>query len=95
MLHLALFLDLLHLLYQETIICSFTNAKFSSYYSKIINSNSRDAIHVLDGLLNNDIDLNTGENYTNITRYTKQIFDLTYLLRFILLGTYIMLNYLL
>lgn len=32
--------------------------QFSSYYSKIINTNSRDATHVLDGLLNNDTDLN-------------------------------------
>lgn len=41
-----------------TTIYRFTSDQFSSYYSKIINTNSRDATHVLDGLLNNDTDLN-------------------------------------
>ena len=32
-------------------IYRFTSDQFSSYYTKIIHTNSRDAIHVLDGLL--------------------------------------------
>ena len=41
-----------------TTIYRFTSDQFSSYYSQIINTNSRDATHVLDGLLNNDLNLN-------------------------------------
>ena len=37
---------------EGTTIYRFTSDQFSSYYSKIINTNSRDATHVLDGLLN-------------------------------------------
>ncbi|HAT4337790.1 TPA: transposase, partial [Clostridium perfringens] len=51
-------------------------------YSKIINTNSRDATHVLDGLLNNDTDLNIEEHYTDTAGYTDQVFALTYLLGF-------------
>lgn len=32
-------------------IYRFTSDQFSSHYTKIIHTNSRDAIHVLDGLL--------------------------------------------
>ncbi len=65
-----------------TKIYRFTNDQFSSYYSKIINTNSRDATHVLDGLLNNDTDLNIEEHYTDTAGYTDQVFALTYLLGF-------------
>lgn len=65
-----------------TTIYRFTSDQFSSYYSKIINTNSRDATHVLDGLLNNDTDLNIEEHYTDTAGYTDQVFALTYLLGF-------------
>ena len=65
-----------------TIIYRFTSDQFSSYYLKIINTNSRDATHVLDGLLNNDTDLNIEEHYTDTAGYTDQVFALTYLLGF-------------
>jgi len=63
-------------------IYRFTSDQFSSYYTKIINTNSRDATHVLDGLLNNDTDLNIQEHYTDTAGYTDQVFALTHLLGF-------------
>ena len=63
-------------------IYRFTSDQFSSYYTKIIHTNSRDAIHVLDGLLNHDTDLNIEEHFTDTAGYTDQIFGLTHLLGF-------------
>jgi TnpA family transposase len=63
-------------------IYRFTSDQFSSYYTKIINTNSRDAIHVLDGLLHHETDLNIEEHYTDTAGYTDQIFGLTHLLGF-------------
>lgn len=63
-------------------IYRFTSDQFSSYYTKIIHTNSRDAIHVLDGLLHHETDLNTEEHYTDTAGYTDQIFGLTHLLGF-------------
>lgn len=63
-------------------IYRFTSDKFSSYYTKIINTNSRDATHVLDGLLNNNTDLDIQEHYTDTAGYTDQIFALTHILEF-------------
>ncbi|AMR88290.1 Tn3 family transposase [Bacillus thuringiensis] len=63
-------------------IYRFTSDQFSSYYTKIIYTNSRDAIHVLDGLLHHETDLNIEEHYTDTAGYTDQIFGLTHLLGF-------------
>ncbi|MED0951772.1 Tn3 family transposase [Bacillus mobilis] len=63
-------------------IYRFTSDQFSSYYTKIIHTNSRDAIHVLDGLLHHESDLNIEEHYTDTAGYTDQIFGLTHLLGF-------------
>ncbi|GMQ61389.1 Tn3 family transposase [Vallitalea sp. AN17-2] len=63
-------------------IYRFTSDQFSSYYTKIINTNSRDATHVLDGLLNHETDLNIEEHYTDTAGYTDQVFGLTHLLGF-------------
>ena len=63
-------------------IYRFTSDQFSSYYTKIIHTNSRDAIHVLDGLLHHETDLNIEEHYTDTAGYTDQIFGLTHLLGF-------------
>jgi len=65
-----------------TTIYRFTSDQFSSYYTKIIHTNSRDAIHVLDGLLHHETDLNIEEHYTDTAGYTDQIFGLTHLLGF-------------
>ncbi|MED0755591.1 Tn3 family transposase [Bacillus amyloliquefaciens] len=59
-------------------IYRFTSDQFSSYYTKIIHTNSRDAIHVLDGLLHHETD----QHYTDTAGYTDQIFGLTHLLGF-------------
>ncbi|SLL37347.1 Transposase and inactivated derivatives, TnpA family [Mycobacteroides abscessus subsp. abscessus] len=63
-------------------IYRFTSDQFSSYYTKIIHTNSMDAIHVLDGLLHHETDLNIVEHYTDTAGYTDQIFGLTHLLGF-------------
>lgn len=65
-----------------TTIYRFTSDQFSSYYTKIIHTNTRDAIHVLDGLLHHETDLNIEEHYTDTAGYTDQIFGLTHLLGF-------------
>lgn len=65
-----------------TTIYRFTSDQFSSYYTKIIHTNSRDAIHVLDGLLHHETDLTIEEHYTDTAGYTDQIFGLTHLLGF-------------
>jgi TnpA family transposase len=65
-----------------TTIYRFTSDQFTSYYTKIIHTNSRDAIHVLDGLLHHETDLNIDEHYTDTAGYTDQIFGLTHLLGF-------------
>lgn len=61
-------------------IYRFASDKFSSYYTKVINTNSRDATHVLDGLINNNTDLDIQEHYTDTAGYTDQIFALTHIL---------------
>lgn len=65
-----------------TTIYRFTSDQFSSYYTKIIHTNSRDATHVLDGLLNHETELNIEEHYTDTAGYTDQVFALTHLLGF-------------
>ncbi|MBU0580163.1 MAG: Tn3 family transposase [Candidatus Margulisbacteria bacterium] len=60
----------------------FTSDQYSSFYSTIINTNVRDAIHVIDGLLNHETDLEIKEHYTDTLGYTDQVFGLTHLLGF-------------
>lgn len=38
-------------------IYRFTSDQFSSFYTKVINTNARDAVHVIDGLLHHESDL--------------------------------------
>lgn len=52
-----------------TTIYRFTSDQFSSYYTKIIHTNSRDAIHILDGLLHHETDLNIEEYFTDTAGY--------------------------
>lgn len=56
--------------------------QYSAFYTKIINTNSRDALHVLDGLLYHDTELNICEHYTDTAGYTDQVFGLSHLLGF-------------
>ena len=63
-------------------IYRFVSDNFSSFYTKVIHTNVRDAIHVLDGLLYHDTDLNIEEHYTDTAGYTDQVFALCNLFGF-------------
>ncbi|PEA26935.1 hypothetical protein CN923_04365 [Bacillus cereus] len=58
----------------------FVSDQFSSFYTKVINTNARDAVHVIDGLLHHETDLHIEEHYTDTAGYTDQVFGLTHLL---------------
>jgi len=60
----------------------FTSDQYSSFYITIINTNARDAIHVIDGLLHHETDLDIKEHYTDTLGYTDQVFGLAHLLGF-------------
>ena len=61
-------------------IYRFTSDQFSSFYTKIINTNARDAVHVIDGLLHHESELNIEEHYTDTAGYTDQVFGLSHIL---------------
>ncbi|MDA8336487.1 MAG: Tn3 family transposase [Peptococcaceae bacterium] len=63
-------------------IYRFTSDQFSTFYTKVINTNARDAIHIIDGLLHHETDLCIEEHYTDTAGYTDQVFGLTHLLGF-------------
>jgi len=56
--------------------------QYSSFYTKVINTNARDAVHVIDGLLYHETELRIDEHYTDTAGYTDQIFGLSHLLGF-------------
>jgi len=60
----------------------FTSDQFSSFYTKVINTNARDAVHVIDGLLHHETELNIEEHYTDTAGYIDQVFGLSHLLGF-------------
>lgn len=60
----------------------FVSDQYSSYNSKIVNTNSRDALHVVDGMLHHETDLEIEEHYTDTAGYTDQVFGLMHLLGF-------------
>jgi TnpA family transposase len=60
----------------------FTSDQFSSFYTKVINTNARDAVHVIDGLLHHESDLVIEEHYTDTAGYTDQVFGLSHILGF-------------
>lgn len=63
-------------------IYRFGSDQFSSFYTKVINTNARDVIHVIDGLLHHETDLAIEEHYTDTAGYTDQVFGLAHLLGF-------------
>jgi TnpA family transposase len=65
-----------------TTIYRFTSDQFTSFYAKVINTNARDAVHVIDGLLHHESDLSIEEHYTDTAGYTDQVFGLSHLLGF-------------
>ena len=60
----------------------FVSDQFSSFHTKVINTNARDAVHVIDGLLHHETDLAIEDHYTDTAGYTDQVFGLTHLLGF-------------
>ena len=56
--------------------------QYSSFYTKVINTNARDAVHVIDGLLYHETELRIDEHNTDTAGYTDQIFGLSNLLGF-------------
>ncbi len=50
-------------------IYRFVSDQFSSFYTKVINTNARDAVHVIDGLLHHESDLVIEEHYTDTAGY--------------------------
>jgi len=60
----------------------FVSDQFSTFYIKVINTNARDAVHVIDGLLYHETDFNIEEHYTDTAGYTDQVFGLSHLLGF-------------
>ena len=65
-----------------TTMYRFVSDQFSSFYTQIINTNARDAVHVIDGLLYHETDLCIEEHYTDTAGYTDQVFGLSHLLGF-------------
>ena len=60
----------------------FVSDQYSSFYTKVINTNARDAVHVIDGLLYHETELCIDEHYTDTAGYTDQVFGLSHLLGF-------------
>ena len=56
--------------------------QYSRFGVGVINTNSRDAIHVVDILLRHNTELEIEEHYTDTAGYTDQVFGLTHLLGF-------------
>lgn len=50
-------------------IYRFVSDQFSTFYTKVINTNARDAVHVIDGLLHHETDLAIEEHYTDTAGY--------------------------
>lgn len=60
----------------------FVSDQQTTYYVKIINTNDRDAIHIIDGLLGHETELNITHHSTDTAGYTDLVFGLTHLLGF-------------
>ncbi|MFA9378680.1 MAG: Tn3 family transposase [Lachnotalea sp.] len=65
-----------------TTMYRFVSDQFSSFYTKVINTNARDAVHVIDGLLYHETELCIDEHYTDTAGYTDQVFGLSHILGF-------------
>lgn len=61
---------------------SFLSDQLTEFYIIIIPSNLREATYVLDGLLNNETDLNPQQHFTDEHGYTENVFALASLLGF-------------
>jgi TnpA family transposase len=63
-----------------TTMYRFVSDRYSTFYTKVINTNARDAVHVIDGLLYHETELCIAEHYTDTAGYTEQVFALSHLL---------------
>lgn len=63
-------------------IYRFTSDQGTAFAVQVVPTNSRDALHVIDGILHHGTDLAIHEHYTDTAGYTDQIFGLTHLLGF-------------
>ena len=63
-------------------IYRFTSDQGTVCAVQVVTTNSRDALHVIDGILHHETDLAIHEHYTDTAGYTDQIFGLTHLLGF-------------
>jgi len=61
--------------------------QFSVFAERTISCSVREAIYVLDGLLENDTILRPREHYTDTHGFTEQLFGLCYLLGFSFMPT--------
>jgi TnpA family transposase len=59
-----------------------TSNQYSVFSSQVISCGPREALYVLDGLLENDTNLQPREHYTDTHGFTEQLFGLCYLLGF-------------
>jgi TnpA family transposase len=59
-----------------------TSNQHSVFSSQVISCGPREALYVLDGLLENDTNLQPREHYTDTHGFTEQLFGLCYLLGF-------------
>lgn len=64
-------------------IYRFVSDQYSTFHTKVINTNVRDAVHVIDGLLEHETELCINEHYTDTAGYTDQVFGLSHLLGFV------------
>ncbi len=69
---------------REPVVMFYTHIsdQYAPYYPKVITSTSRDAPHVLDGLLYHLSELRIEEHYTDTHGYTDHVFALCHLLGF-------------
>ena len=59
-----------------------TSDEYSAFYVNVINTNIRDAVHVIDGVLHHESELEIEKHYTDTAGYTEQIFGMSHLLGF-------------
>ena len=59
-----------------------TSDEYSAFYVNVINTNIRDAVHVIDGVLHHESELEIEKHFTDTAGYTEQIFGLSHLLGF-------------
>lgn len=59
-----------------------TSDEYSAFYVNVINTNIRDAVHVIDGVLHHESELEIEKHFTDTAGYTEQIFGMSHLLGF-------------